>query len=104
MNGKQFVQNLEMLGVEEECKFLIKLTFNLTVVARNTYTAGKDEVDRPKALRGIVEIIHKSIARAQSLSSGLFNVAATDFGEVIFGIACTYGCLFELENAIAFSN
>lgn len=103
MDSHGLARRHEMMEPANQLKFLLRLSFNLTVVARNTYVAGKDDVDRPKALRGIVEICHKTIGRIESLSNGEYIIPSADFFGSIYGVADIYGCLFELENAIAFS-
>jgi hypothetical protein len=81
-------------------EFLISLAFNLTVVARNTYVAGTDEVDRPRALRGIVEASHKVVGILNSKRD--LNGRAFDFFDSLHQTAKHHGCDFELENAISF--
>jgi hypothetical protein len=103
MHSKTTAELYETMEPEAQLKHLLRLSFNLTVVARNTYAAGANDVDRPKALRGIVEICHKVLGRIQSISNGGFSVPITDFWSSIYAVAEIYDCLFELENAVAFS-
>ncbi len=102
--GKEILLGIqERLSGEQLAKFLVRFAFNLTVVARNTYVTGSDMVDKPKALRGINEIEHRVLGRALHVWDDTWRNDPDTFGDMIFELANIYGCVFELENAIAFS-
>ncbi len=102
--GKDILLDIQnRLSGEQLVKFLVSFAFNLTVTARNSYTVSEDTVDRPKALRGINEIVHRVLSRAMNVWDDKWRHAPDAFGDMIFELANIYGCVFELENAIAFS-
>ncbi|MTV37560.1 hypothetical protein [Duganella radicis] len=94
---------IEAMPINERARYLNSLAFHLTVVARNTYVPAENAVERPVALRGVVEISHRVLSRVLTLQRGEDIVSADSFLTMLFGLAQIYDCVFELENALAFS-
>ena len=89
---------------DDLAKFLVRLAFNITITARATYGTEVDAVDRPSALKGLNEVSHRVVARAMHVMNDSCGQPAEAFADVISEIAKHYGCVPELENAVAFAS
>jgi len=91
------------LSREQLVRFLMRFAFNLTVVARNCYQVGGDDVEKPKALRGINEMEHRVLSYARHMLNGTQGCPYSSLASQVVELAKLYGCTFELENALSFS-
>jgi hypothetical protein len=57
------------LSDDEKLEFLLHLSHELTIVARDTYAVGSEEVVHPARLRALNEIQHRLLAHARALHS-----------------------------------
>lgn len=103
MNEDALIMYQNEMSNDLLARYLVDFAFNLTIMARNTYVAGSDEVDRPTALRGIVEISHRVLGRALHVINNAERISTDVFVNALYGLAANYGCVFELENAVVFS-
>ena len=53
---------ISALPLEAQLRFLARLSFELTVVGRNSYEAGTDDLTHPRELRRVNEIQHRVAA------------------------------------------
>jgi hypothetical protein len=82
---------------------ILKLTFNLTVTARNAYIIHEDGVDRPEILRGINELQHRLLGRVLAMNSDRYLAASVEFADKLYAISELYSCIAEFETAIQFT-
>ena len=85
--------------VQEQVGFLLKLSFYMTISARDTYVIQSDAVAMPTRLRGINEIQHKILGQALNLLSNRNKYPSDVFVGVLYDIAQTFGCIGDLESA-----
>ena len=103
MNHSSLSDVMNRLSDEELPKFLVRFAYNLTVVARNTYVAGGNTLEKPTAMRGLNEIAHRVLAYALHAFNAKQVQLPDEFAQKIFALAELYDCVFELESAVAFS-
>ena len=59
MSIAQVAVAAEQLTLEETCRFLARLAFELTIAARDTYGAGSEDIADPRQLQAFNEIQHR---------------------------------------------
>lgn len=80
----------------------MSFVFQLTVVSRSTYECNSLNVERPKALRGISELIHQSVPQAfHSLCDE--KKPSDQFVTTLFKRARWFDCISDLKCGIFLS-
>jgi len=64
------VQTFSRLSREHKIRFLSRLAFELTVVARDTYIPQTENLSQPAHLRAINELQHQILGYLSALASG----------------------------------
>jgi hypothetical protein len=64
------VQAFSGLSRDNKIRFLSRLAFELTIVARDTYVPQSEELSRPAHMRAINELQHQILSYLSALTSG----------------------------------
>jgi len=96
MNTKEALEIFSDLSSEEKANFLARLAFELTIMARDTYEVGTDDLTNPKLMRSINEIQHRILSQ---LSAILRNDKNRYPDEVFWQIVFDYNQ--EMEKIVA---
>src|ERR1700743_2257665 len=59
MNLEDIARAAKQLSPEQKQRFLARLSFELTIAARDTYLPGSEDIAAPQQLRSINEIQHR---------------------------------------------
>jgi hypothetical protein len=59
MNKEDIVRTATQLSPEQKRRFFARLSFELTIKARNTYVPGSEDVAEPRQLRTFNELQHR---------------------------------------------
>jgi hypothetical protein len=70
MNTLDPVHTFARFKREDKIRFLCRLAFELTIVARDTYIPQTEDLSRPAHLRAINELQHQILSYLSALTSG----------------------------------
>jgi len=67
------------LPSEEKWRWLSKLMFALTLLARKTYTVGEAGLDEPEKLRRFNELCHRVATQLRDIAAGRASMPGSNF-------------------------
>jgi hypothetical protein len=85
MNETEATNFFEYLSEKEKIKCLAFLSHELTILARDTYEIGTENIENQPMMREINEIQHRISNKLISLSLGNEGYASKDLMQMIFG-------------------